>query len=50
MAHDVLDRGQLVTLAQETQAQRVPHLPNDLQVRRDAGRGVQMEFDHRLCH
>ena len=43
--HDVLDGRQLVTLAQQPQPQRPPHLLDDLQVRRDAGTAVQVELD-----
>jgi len=43
----VLDLRQLVTLVQEAQPQRLPHLVDQLQVRRDAGPAVQVELDHR---
>ena len=42
----LLDRGQLVALGQQAQQQRLAHLLDDLQVRRDAGARVEMELDH----
>ena len=45
--HDVLDRRQLVALAQEAEPQRLAYLLDDLQVGRDPGPGVQVELDHR---
>ena len=44
--HHVLDRRQLVALAQQAEPQRVPHLPHELLIRREAGPGVQVELDH----
>ena len=48
--HHVLDRRQLVALAQQAEPQRLPHLLDHLQVRRDAGAGVQVELDHRALY
>ena len=44
--HDLLDRRELVALAQQAEPQRVPHLPHELQVRREAGARVEVEFNH----
>ena len=44
---DVLDRRELVPLAQQPEPQRLPHLLDHLQVRRDTGPAVQRELDHR---
>jgi hypothetical protein len=41
------DRGRLVTHAQRAEPQRLPHLLDDLQIRRDARAAVQVELDHR---
>ena len=35
--HDLLDRGELIALAQQAEPQRVPHLPHQLLVRREPG-------------
>ena len=43
----VLDLRQLVALAQQAKPQRLPHLMDQLPVRRDPGAGVQVELDHR---
>ena len=46
LADDVLDRRELVALAQQAEPQRVPDLLDDLQVRREAGAAVEVELDH----
>ena len=46
MGDDVLHRRELVTLVQQPEAQGLLHLLDDLQVRRDARAGVEMEVDH----
>ena len=42
----VLDRRELVALAQQAQPQRVPDLPHQLLVGREAGARVQVELNH----
>ena len=44
--YDVLDRRQLIPLAEQAQTQRVPDLPDDLLVRREAGAAVEVELNH----
>ena len=44
--HRVLDRRQLVALAQQAEPQRMPYLLDDLLVRRQARTRVQVKLDH----
>jgi hypothetical protein len=48
--HHVLDRRQLITLAQHAEAQRLAHLPHQLLIRRQTGPGIQVKLDHRPIH
>ncbi len=48
--HDVLDRRQLVALAEQAEPERAADLLDQLEVRRDPGPPVQVELDHRLLY
>ena len=48
LRHDVLDRRQLVALAQQAEPQRLPHLLHELQVGETPGPAVQVELDQRF--
>ena len=46
LGHHLLDRRQLVALAQQAEAQCLADLLDDLEIGGDAGAAVQMELDH----
>ena len=48
--HHVLDRRQLVALAEQSEPERAAHLLDELEVRRDPGPPVQVKLDHWLLY